>query len=140
MIFDRSHSWGGYRMTEAYTALQSLAQVFAHRTRLRILDILARDEACVCHLTNILGEAQAHVSQHLRVLRDNGLVVDRRHGVMVYYRLSDARATAVISLLKDLRRAAGAEDVYPAVPPLPVAGCPCPHCAAASTSTARECC
>jgi DNA-binding transcriptional ArsR family regulator len=127
-------------MPEAYVALQGLAQAFAHRTRLRILDILARDEACVCHLTTILGEAQAHVSQHLRVLRDNGLVVDRRDGVMVYYRLADARAAAIVSLLKDLQRACGPELGYLNVPLAPVDGCPCPHCAAVSGGQGAEGC
>ena len=128
-------------MTDTYSPLQDLAQCFAHRTRLRLLDILTRDEACVCHLTAILGEAQAHVSQHLRVLRESGLVVDRREGVMVYYRLADARAAAVVSLLKDLARLTAPDVAYPPVPAAPVAGCPCPHCAAAAPDVSRkDCC
>lgn len=130
-------------MPDPYATLEAVGKAFAHHTRLRILDILARDEACVCHLTTVLGEAQAHVSQHLRVLRDAGLVVDRRDGVMVYYRLADARAAAVVSLLKDLQRLLGEALVYPEIPASPVPGCPCPHCAAVAgndgTSVGRCC-
>jgi ArsR family transcriptional regulator len=128
-------------MTEPYVALADLSKAYGHHTRLRILDILARDEACVCHLTALLGEAQAHVSQHLRVLRDGGLVVDRRDGVMVYYRLADARAAAVVSILKDLQRLAAPDVAYPTIPVAPVAGCPCPHCTeAAPAVNGRDCC
>ena len=128
-------------MTDPYLALAELSKAYGHHTRLRILDILARDEACVCHLTALLGEAQAHVSQHLRVLRDSGLVVDRRDGVMVYYRLADARAAAVVSLLKDLARLATPDALYPPVPAGPIAGCPCPHCAASTSSAnGKDCC
>ncbi len=128
-------------MSEPYLALAELSKSYGHHTRLRILDILARDEACVCHLTALLGEAQAHVSQHLRVLRDGGLVVDRRDGVMVYYRLADARAAAVVSILKDLQRLAAPDVIYPTISDSPVAGCPCPHCtAAAPNASGKDCC
>jgi DNA-binding transcriptional ArsR family regulator len=73
-------------MEEAYAFLAGLGQAMAHPTRLHILEALARREACVCHLTALLGQRQAHVSQHLRVLKDAGLVTDRREGQMVYYR------------------------------------------------------
>ena len=126
-------------MADAYDALQDLAQALAHRSRLRILEVLARDEACVCHLTAVLGEAQSHVSQHLRVLREAGLVVDRREGVMVYYRLADVRVAAIVALLKDLARQADPSLELPPVPTAPVAGCPCPHCAAARDRVGESC-
>jgi DNA-binding transcriptional ArsR family regulator len=59
-------------MEEAYAFLAGLGQAMAHPTRLHILEALARREACVCHLTALLGQRQAHVSQHLRVLKDAG--------------------------------------------------------------------
>jgi ArsR family transcriptional regulator len=118
-------------MEHAYESLATLTKAFAHPTRLRILDALARDEACVCHLTTVLGERQAHVSQHLRVLKDVGLVSDRRDGLMVYYRLSDARSAVIVSVLKDLLRQADPEVSYGALPGSPVEGCPCPKCGAA---------
>ena len=46
------------------------------------------EELCVCELTHALGISQPHVSRHLALLRESGLVVDRRAGLWVYYRLN----------------------------------------------------
>jgi ArsR family transcriptional regulator len=115
-------------MGNGFDELSLLAKAFAHPTRLRILDVLAREEACVCHLTTVVAQAQAHVSQHLRVLKDAGLVADRRDGLMIYYRLSDVRSAVIVSLLKDLLRPLEPEVTFPAAPSSPVPGCPCPRC------------
>ncbi|MHB1319635.1 MAG: ArsR/SmtB family transcription factor [Anaerolineae bacterium] len=122
-------------MDTVYDTLAGLSQAMAHPTRLRILDALARQEACVCHLTALLDQRQAHVSQHLRILRDAGLVDDRREGQMVFYRLSDGRTAAILSLLKDLSRTVNPALAYPEPNAGPLHGCPCPRCAAASPVT-----
>jgi ArsR family transcriptional regulator len=60
----------------------------ANDTRLRCLMLLLRhDELCVCELTHALGVAQPHVSRHLALLRESGLVSDRREGLWVHYRV-----------------------------------------------------
>jgi ArsR family transcriptional regulator len=56
-------------------------------TRLGILMRLLTGERCVCELTDALDAAQSRLSFHLRVLRDAGLVRDRRSGRWVYYTL-----------------------------------------------------
>ena len=127
-------------MDSAYEMLASLGQAMAHPTRLYILDALARQEACVCHLTALLGQRQAHVSQHLRVLKDAGLVSDRRDGQMVYYSLADVRTAAVVSLLKDLSRALDPSLSYPEVPSSPLDGCSCPLCVSSREGRAPACC
>jgi len=119
-------------MQEAYTELAQLGKAIAHPARLQILELLSREEACVCHLTAVLGLRQSNVSQHLTVLRDAGLVRDRREGTLVYYRLADARAAAVLALLRDILRDLHPELVFNPMPLSPVEGCPCPHCEAAS--------
>ncbi len=61
----------------------------AHDTRLRCLLLLLEfDELCVCELTHAIGAAQPHLSRHLRQLRDAGLVVDRREGLWIHYRIN----------------------------------------------------
>jgi DNA-binding transcriptional ArsR family regulator len=125
-------------MNTVYESLAALGQAMAHPTRLRILDALARQEACVCHLTALLDQRQAHVSQHLRVLKDAGLVSDRRDGQMVYYRLADGRTAATLSLLKDLSRSLDPALAYPEPPAAPLPGCPCPNCAAAAVTTTTD--
>ena len=66
----------------------SLFTALAHETRLRcLLLLLAQDELCVCELTHAIGAAQPHISRHLAHLRDAGLVLDRREGLWIHYRL-----------------------------------------------------
>lgn len=56
-------------------------------TRLRIVKLLERGELCVCQLTAALGMGQSRISRHLAVLKDAGLIEDRRAGKWVHYRL-----------------------------------------------------
>jgi DNA-binding transcriptional ArsR family regulator len=120
-------------MIDPYKVQADLIKAMAHPTRLHILDILARDEACVCHLTTILRQRQPYVSQHLMVLREAGLVQDRKDGVMVYYRLVDKQIPGWISATRDMLRATGVELDIPEVPVGPLADCPCPRCEGAGS-------
>jgi ArsR family transcriptional regulator len=56
-------------------------------TRLQILQRLRGGERCVCELTDALDAAQSRLSFHLKVLKDAGLVRDRREGRWMYYTL-----------------------------------------------------
>jgi len=56
-------------------------------TRVQVVDMLASGEKCVCELQDAVGAAQSRLSFHLRVLRDAGLVNDRKQGRWVYYSL-----------------------------------------------------
>ncbi|OQB26577.1 MAG: putative HTH-type transcriptional regulator [Chloroflexi bacterium ADurb.Bin180] len=115
------------------TDCQRQAQLFAalaHPVRLRVLEVLAENEACVCHLCTLLGQRQAYVSQQLARLRNAGLIRDTRDGLFVYYRLANPR---VVRLLHEARRAAAVADGDGG----PEAGrssavpdCPCPRCRA----------
>lgn len=63
-------------------------KALADETRLRSLLLIQREgELCVCELMTALGESQPKVSRHLAQLRKAGLVLDRRQGQWVYYRL-----------------------------------------------------
>lgn len=64
--------------------------LLSDETRLRCLMLLQREgELCVCELTHALDESQPKVSRHLAMLRDAGVVSDRRQGQWVYYRISE---------------------------------------------------
>jgi ArsR family transcriptional regulator len=56
-------------------------------TRLAILAMLERGESCVCDLQGALGAAQSRLSFHLKVLREAGLVVDRKDGRWSWYQI-----------------------------------------------------
>jgi ArsR family transcriptional regulator len=57
-------------------------------TRLKIVEMLSHGERCVCELQGSLDAAQSRLSFHLRVLKDAGLVADRREGRWSYYALN----------------------------------------------------
>ena len=80
-------------------------------TRLAVLDMLRDGERCVCDLQDAVGAAQSRLSFHLKVLKDAGLVTDRREGRWAYYSLNSARIAEAIAALGALTasspRAAG---------------------------------
>jgi ArsR family transcriptional regulator len=112
-----------------YDQEAQLFRALAHPVRLRILDILARQEACVCHLTALLKQRQPYVSQQLATLREAGLVTDRREGTLIYYRLSDEHLARLLdegrALTQDL---VGDGLAFPPTLPETLEDCPCPRC------------
>ena len=70
-------------------------------TRLEIIDLLKPGEQCVCELTSALDAAQSRLSFHLKVLKDAGLVTDRRDGRWVYYTLAQDAVEEVATFLTD---------------------------------------
>ncbi len=72
----------------ALTRLAVLAHALSDTTRLGVLAELRQGERCVCDLTADLGVAQSRLSFHLRVLREAGLVTDRREGRWSFYQLA----------------------------------------------------
>ena len=69
-----------------YEARARIAKAMAHPSRLLMLEVLQQREHCVCELTELVGADQSTVSKHLAVLKQAGLVEDRRDGAMTYYR------------------------------------------------------
>jgi ArsR family transcriptional regulator len=65
-----------------------LFKAFADPVRLRLLNLLAGGEVCVCHLHEALELPQSTVSRHLAYLRRRGLVMGRKEGLWVLYRLA----------------------------------------------------
>jgi ArsR family transcriptional regulator len=70
------------------TTLNPTVQWFhalSDETRLEIVRLLSHGERCVCQLVDVIGAAQPRLSFHLKVLKDAGLVHDRREGRWMYY-------------------------------------------------------
>jgi len=70
--------------------LLSLFKALSDETRLRIVKLLEKGELCVCHLVAAVDMSQSKVSFHLKVLKEAGLVKDRRAGKWMYYRLDES--------------------------------------------------
>ena len=67
--------------------LVTLFNALADRTRLRLLNLLASGEVCVCYFVELLDEAQPKISRHLAYLRRAGIVSARRDGKWMHYRI-----------------------------------------------------
>jgi ArsR family transcriptional regulator len=70
-------------------------RALADPLRARIVELLAAEQLCVCHLVEMTGARQTNVSNHLRVLRDAGLVEAEPAGRYTYYRLLPEALAAV---------------------------------------------
>jgi ArsR family transcriptional regulator len=60
----------------------------ADQSRLRILNLLLHGELCVCDIHYVLETSQPNTSRHLTYLKNAGLILDRREGTRIYYRLA----------------------------------------------------
>jgi DNA-binding transcriptional ArsR family regulator len=101
-------------------------KVLTHPVRLAILEILQDGEHCVCHMEAYLGFRQSYISQQLSVLREAGLIQDRRDGWNIFYRVADER---IYDVLNAVRRITGQGEPEVKKPKVP---CTCPKCSVQS--------
>ena len=110
--------------------LDAQTQVFkilTHPARIAILNILRDGEHCVCHMEAYLGFRQSYISQQLAVLREAGLIQDRRDGWNIFYRVVNPDIYTVLDAVQKLTG-------QPADPSNHVVSCNCPHCIAKENS------
>lgn len=112
---------------EPYRQQADLFRALMNPSRIAVLAVLRGGEQCVCHLEAHLNSPQAYLSKQLAVLRAAGLVVDRREGWNVYYRV----ARPEIFALLDAAHAVTGEP-WPPAPSSDAVACPCPTCVGAS--------
>lgn len=87
------------RLAENAGQAVELLKSLANRHRLMILCALTRGESSVGELNRVIDLSQSALSQHLAVLRAEGLVATRRGGQTVYYSLTDSPALRIIETL-----------------------------------------
>jgi ArsR family transcriptional regulator len=109
------------------TQISELFQSISPLPRIQILQVLGEGEACVCHLETALGLRQAYLSQHLMALRQAGVVVSRREGRNVFYRLANRDLLRLIQQAGRLLGLADAE-LLGVNATQTLTACPCPHC------------
>jgi ArsR family transcriptional regulator len=68
--------------------LERLFQALGDRTRVRLLNLMADGEVCVCFFVEVLAEPQPKISRHLAYLRNSGLVAARREAKWMHYRIT----------------------------------------------------
>jgi rhodanese-related sulfurtransferase/DNA-binding transcriptional ArsR family regulator len=88
---------------QIYSQVARIGKVVCHGHRLELLEYLAQGERTVDGLAKLTGLSVANTSQHLRVMRQSGLVEARKDGLYVYYSLADDE---IVRLLASMRRLA----------------------------------
>jgi len=79
--------------------LASLCAALADTTRLRLLNLMAGREVCVCYFVEILRQGQPKISRHLAYLRNAGIVTARREGKWMHYSICPPADAAAASIL-----------------------------------------
>jgi ArsR family transcriptional regulator len=92
---------------------ENLFASLSNDTRLRCLILLMRhQELCVCELTYALAISQPHVSRHLALLREHNLVVDRRDGLRIYYRINPQLPVWISQVLGEIFKGIAEQSPY----------------------------
>jgi ArsR family transcriptional regulator len=98
---------GGMAKARRNLSLDLLFRTLADGTRLRLLNLIAEREICVCYFVEILRASQPKISRHLAYLRKAGIATARRDGKWMHYRLTipnDGVAARILrETLKHLR-------------------------------------
>jgi len=80
-------------------AVMSQFGLLSDPLRLKIVESLSREQLCTCHLVDITGARQTTISNHLRLLREAGVVVSEPEGRYTWYRLAPGAFTEALRAL-----------------------------------------
>ena len=108
---DSSKKFDIYSFTMVASAVSlrktvAVCHALSDETRLRLLERLKGGEHCVCELTEAMKAGQSRLSFHLKVLKEAGLIRDRREGRWMYYAINDEAIDELQELVDSLKEAA----------------------------------
>lgn len=92
-----------------YEERAKIIKAMAHPSRLMMIDALAKGERCVCELTELVGADISTVSKHLAVMKEAGVVIDRKVGLQVFYSLRCPCITSFFGCIETVMKS-NAED------------------------------
>ena len=85
-----------------YTYHAEMCKVFLHPKRLELINILREKEMSVGELSQKLGLPLGNLSQHLAMMRERHMLVSRKEGNVVFYRIANPRLLEVFDLLREI--------------------------------------
>jgi ArsR family transcriptional regulator, arsenate/arsenite/antimonite-responsive transcriptional repressor len=97
--FVKTHLFWYHSAMRQKSRLQALFRALADPTRLRLINLMAGGELCVCYFVEVIDAPQPKISRHLAYLRRAGIVATRREGKWMHYRLvtpADPHAAAIL--------------------------------------------
>ena len=87
-------------MAVNYEQVSETLKALAHPARLKIVSGLLKDECNVGQIQKVLRLPQSTISQHLRVLKNAGIIKGRREGNKTCYRVIEARVRKIVGIIK----------------------------------------
>ncbi len=87
---------------QIYAYHAEMCKVFSHPKRLELINLLRDKEMSAGELGERLGLAPANLSQHLTMMRERRILVSRKEGNMVYYRIANPHLVEVFDMLREI--------------------------------------
>ena len=87
---------------DIYVLQAQIAKAIGHATRLRIVDTIATDEVSFGDLLRRIGVTKANLSQHLALMRGQGILLSRKDGKQVFYRVANPKLLEACDLLREI--------------------------------------
>ena len=88
--------------TKIFEMQAEICQTLANPKRLQILSLLKAGELSVGEMVKAMSIAKANLSQHLSVMRQKGILVTRREGTTIYYRLARPKITEACAIMREV--------------------------------------
>ena len=79
-----------------------ILKVFGDPNRLKIVQLIGSKEICQCEIIPYIGQSQPTVSRHLRLLEKNGILISRKDGVKMLYRIANPTVLKIVELASSL--------------------------------------
>jgi len=89
-------------MEEIYELQADLCKIFSNAKRLEIINSLKDKEMSASELIERIGLSKANLSQHMGVLKSKGVILTRREGVNIYYRISNPKIIQACHLIREV--------------------------------------
>ena len=86
-------------MAVRYEEISEMFKALAHPARLKMVSGLIKDECNVAQIQKVLGLPQSTISQHLRILKNVGIIKGRREGTRNCYRVIDMRVRKIVEII-----------------------------------------
>jgi ArsR family transcriptional regulator, virulence genes transcriptional regulator len=89
-------------MEKIYELQADICKIFSNAKRMEIINILKDKEMSASDLIEEIGLSKANLSQHMGVLRSKGVVLARREGLSIFYRISNPKIIQACDLMREV--------------------------------------
>lgn len=87
---------------KVYELHADVCKTMSNPKRLEIINLLRTGELCVDDITSKMGVAKANVSQHLALMRSKGILLTRREGVNIYYKIANQKVVKACDIMREV--------------------------------------